>query len=255
MANPPGSDRDGETTDPVAPLEHDAENDAITDRVDAPADPPTEILGGGEESPAEQPERRFTAPGFDAGATQVLPPAPEDPETEVFAPQAGKVPPQAIPPRGSKLAPQLHNSWGWVLALTLIILALAAIAVLGTVLMTRDSDPKVASQKDLVRETIHDFDLALQKGDLTTLRSITCGTNRDNYVNYDDAKWADIHARVKKADRYPMVASVDEIVVNDEHAEANVTAYMAYAPSQRSTRSFDLQFRDDQWKICQAPAG
>nr|CRL75866.1 hypothetical protein CPGR_01578 [Mycolicibacter nonchromogenicus] len=27
---------------------------------------------------------------------------------------------------------------------------------------------------------------------------------------------------------------------------------MAYEPRVRSTRSFDLQFRDDQWKICQS---
>ena len=40
-----------------------------------------------------------------------------------------------------------------------------------------------------------------------------------------------------------------------DHAEANVTTFMAYAPQTRSTRSFDLQFRDEQWKICQAPTG
>ena len=28
----------------------------------------------------------------------------------------------------------------------------------------------------------------------------------------------------------------------------------AFDPATRSTRSFDLQFRDDQWKICQAPS-
>jgi hypothetical protein len=27
---------------------------------------------------------------------------------------------------------------------------------------------------------------------------------------------------------------------------------MAYAPQTRSTRSFDLQYRDDQWKICES---
>jgi len=27
---------------------------------------------------------------------------------------------------------------------------------------------------------------------------------------------------------------------------------MAFDPATTSTRSFDLQFRDDQWKICQA---
>jgi hypothetical protein len=28
---------------------------------------------------------------------------------------------------------------------------------------------------------------------------------------------------------------------------------MAADPAIRSTRSFDLQFRDEQWKICQGP--
>ena len=49
-----------------------------------------------------------------------------------------------------------------------------------------------------------------------------------------------------------MVASIDQVVVNGDHAEANVTSFMAFDPATRSTRSFDLQFRDDQWKICQA---
>ncbi|HQC78463.1 MAG TPA: DUF4878 domain-containing protein, partial [Mycobacterium sp.] len=54
------------------------------------------------------------------------------------------------------------------------------------------------------------------------------------------------------AKQYPVVASIDEVVVNGDHAEANVTSYLASDPSSKSTRSFDLQFRDDQWKICQA---
>jgi hypothetical protein len=45
------------------------------------------------------------------------------------------------------------------------------------------------------------------------------------------------------------------VVVNGNHAEANVTAFMAYAPQTRSTRSFDLQYRDDQWKICESNSG
>ena len=48
------------------------------------------------------------------------------------------------------------------------------------------------------------------------------------------------------------MASIDEVVVNGDRAEANVTSYMAYDPEMLSTRSFDLQFRDDQWKICQS---
>jgi hypothetical protein len=139
-----------------------------------------------------------------------------------------------------------------VIALLLVIAALVAVAILGTVLLARDDAPKV-SQEDRVRTTIQNFDTAIQKGDLATLRSITCGETADSYIKYDDTRWKDIHARVAAARQYPVVASIDQVVVNDNHAEANVTSFMAFDPSTRSTRSFDLEFRDEQWKICQAP--
>lgn len=227
---------------------------------------PTEVMavestGTAEASPQEESpaERRFTAPsGMDSSTTKIE--TPPEPATEVFSTPTGPISsgkpvvPQAILARGD--APQLpgrRRSWGWVVALILVIAALVAVAILGTVLLTRDSDSK-ASQEDMVRSTIQNFDVAVQNGDLATLRSITCGATRDSYVNYDDRAWTDTHSRVAAARQYPVVASIDQVVVNGDHAEANVTTFMAYAPQTRSTRSFDLQFRDEQWKICQAPA-
>jgi hypothetical protein len=139
-----------------------------------------------------------------------------------------------------------------VIALILVIAALVAVAVLGTMLLSRDSEPKV-SQEDRVRTTIENYDAAIAKGDLATLRGITCGKARDDYVTYNDRVWTDTHARIAAAKRYPVIASIDQVVVNGDHAEANVTTFMAYAPQTRSTRSLDLEFRDEQWKICQAP--
>ena len=219
----------------------------------APADPASEPVE------ANQPlERRFTAPsGFDAGSTQKIDPPPE-PATEVFSVPEATVQqkvaaPQVIPPRGEPpQPPRTRRSWGWVVALLLVIAAMVAVAILGTVLLTRGGEPTV-SQEDMVKQTIENFDIAVQKGDLATLRSITCGTTRDSYVSYDERAWAQTHSRVAAAKQYPVVASIDQVVVNGDHAEANVTTFMAYAPQTRSTRSFDLQFRDDQWKICQAP--
>jgi hypothetical protein len=92
----------------------------------------------------------------------------------------------------------------------------------------------------------------VRSGDLSTLRTITCGQTQQTYANYDDKAWADTYAMVSAAKQYPVVASIDEIVVNGEHAEANVTSYMAFDPATKSTRSFDLQLRDDQWRICQS---
>ncbi len=222
-------------------------------------EPATEVMSTAQPQAGPSPgvdegERRFTAPsGFDAGTTQRID-TPTEPATEVFAsPGQNPVAPQVIPPRGeAPRPPHQRRSWGWVVAVVLVIAALVAIAVLGTVLLTRDSTPK-ASQEEMVRNTISEFDTAIQNGDLAKLRSITCGSKRDSYVRYDDKTWAEIHERVAAAKQYPVVASIDQVVINGDHAEANVTAFMAYAPQTRSTRSFDLEFRDDQWKICQAP--
>jgi hypothetical protein len=209
---------------------------------------PTVVLDGAGDNAADL---RYSAPsGFDVKPTEVME-SPPEPATDVMSVtgQPRPVAPQAIPPRRTR---GRHRSWGLVLALILVIAALAAVAVFGTVWLTHTSSPKV-SQEDQVRQTIHDFDNAIQKGDLAQLRGITCGTTRDSYVNYDDQQWAATHDKVIAAKRYPMVASIDEVAVNGQHAEANVTTFIAYEPQVRSTRSFDLQFLDGRWKICQGP--
>jgi uncharacterized protein YpmS len=248
MSNPPGSDGN---TQPNA-------DDAVV------AESGTDTGAPEREAPGVTPERRFTAPsGFDAGKTQIIETTPE-PATEVFAPPsdgalteafttAGSVAPQLIPGRAdAPKPPRRRHSWGWVIAVLLVIAAIVAVAILGTVLLTRDEQPK-ASQEQLVRSSIQNFDTAIQKGDLATLRTITCGLTADSYIRYDDKQWNDIHSRVAAARQYPVVASIDQVVVHETHAEANVTTFMAFDPATRSTRSFDLEFRDEQWKICQAP--
>ncbi|BBZ25468.1 hypothetical protein [Mycolicibacter hiberniae] len=236
-------DSDDETAT-AALAETPADADAVTEVIATEAAPGTD----------GSPERRFTAPGFDAGHTEVIP-SVDDADTELIAQQsddAGKAIPQQIPARvGTKLPSTVSRSWGWVMAVILIILALAVIAVLGTLWLTRETR-QAASQEEHVRSTIQSFDIATQNGDLATLRSLTCGDIRDRYVNYDQKVWDETYRRIAAAKQYPVVASIDEVVVNDGHAEANVTAFMAYEPRVRSTRSFDLQFRDDQWKICQS---
>lgn len=206
------------------------------------------------------PERRYTAPGFDAGSTQIIDRAP-DPETEIIPTPTdslsaqdppARTAPQEILPRDSAMGPTAPPRRKKLLVtIVLTVLAIVTAAVVGTILLTRDAAPKV-SQEELVRTTIQDFDNAVQTGDLAKLRSITCGLTRDSYVSYDDRSWTETHARVSAAKQYPVVASVDQVVVNGDHAEANVTSFMAFDPATRSTRSFDLQFRDNQWKICQA---
>jgi hypothetical protein len=274
MPNPPEPDR-GTPPEPGAEPACVPDEEQVDEATEAypliPPDPETETvvidkpdLGTGPKADPEgqQRERRFTAPGFDAKETAIIATTPE-PATEVFSTTPGQPPmppkpavPQSIPGRdGNKPRSASRNfNWGWVLAITVIVLALAAIAILGTVLLTRGKHTRV-SQEDQVRQSIHSFDTAVQRGDLTQLRSITCGTTRDGYVDYDEHSWTETYQRVSAAKQYPVIASIDQIVVNGQHAEANITTFMAYDPQVRSTRSLDLQYRDDQWKICQSPSG
>jgi flagellar basal body-associated protein FliL len=253
MPNAPEPDH-GDTPDEGATEEYPlVPNDTETETVVISKNGPDDDAG----APLEdlEPERRFIAT------------APE-PATEVFAPISGpggpqaqsgpslkNVAPQAIRPREEgKLRSAKQSKWGWVLAIVVIVLAVTAIAILLTVLLTRSRNAKV-SEEDRVRHTIQDFDAAVQRGDLAALRGMTCGASRDGYVDYDEHAWQETYERVSAAKQYPVIANIDQVVVNGQHAEANVTTFMANDPQVRSTRSLDLQYRDDQWKICQSSTG
>jgi hypothetical protein len=250
------------------PVYQDPETETVVISKTEDGEPDTTI------QPQQGEERRFTAPGFDAKETAIITTPPEQP-TEVIpaqgdpraqaaaAPPPPKITrksaaksalPQAIPARdGGRLQNVKRINWGWVLALVVIILAVAAIAILGTVWLTRGKHQK-SSPEDQVRHTIQNFDVAVQRGDLTTLRGMTCGATRDGYVDFDEHAWDETYHRVSAAKQYPVIASIDQVVVNGQHAEANITTFMAYDPQLRSTRSLDLQFRDEQWKVCQSSA-
>ena len=192
MSNPQGPEQPDEVTDEVTEAGDDEaadggraghRSDGVFGARARTGDRGDVSRGAVERRRPKNPERRFTAPsGFDAGATtEDRHPAGTGDRGDGYshrAPPAAKtVSPQVIPPRGDAPKPPAtkRRSWGWVIALVLVIAALVAVAVLGTLLLTRDSEPSV-SQEDRVRTTIENYDAAIAKGDLATLRTITCGT-------------------------------------------------------------------------------
>lgn len=237
MSNPPGAGPDDGT--------HAAGDEGYPP--DADSDPITEVIEIPAASLSDTAERRYTAPGFDAGSTQIINRLPdESAPTEIFSASArpGGAAPQAI-------APGKPERPSWLIPIGLALAALAAVAIVGLLVVHRTNSAKQA-RIDSVRSTVETFDTAVRNGDLATLRNVTCGQTRETYVNYDDAAWTDAYAKISETKQYPVVASIDEVVVNGDRAEANVTSYMAFDPSTTSTRSFDLQFQDDRWKICQS---
>ncbi|MCB1292615.1 MAG: DUF4878 domain-containing protein [Mycobacterium sp.] len=214
----------------------------MTEVIEIPADVSSPATG----------ERRYTAPGFDAGSTQIIDRVPDDEAEFIATPvQATADAHRARPAGPVAIPPSTPQRPSWLIPILLIVAALLAAAIVGVVLIKRAGTAREAQQNQ-VRATIETFDTAVRGGDLATLRSVTCGETRNNYDKFDDQAWADAYTRIVAAKQYPVIASIDEVVVNGDHAEANVTSYMAFDPATTSTRSFDLQFRDDQWKICQS---
>ena len=255
MPNPDGTDRN----EPERSDERTVD-DAGTPGRSGEADPATDAFERADPDSPETGERRYTAPGFDAGSTQIIDRVP-DPPTEMIGtpedfeavepPDAAPVDdqqrnpgPQAIPARSPR-----RPRWRTPVLIAVAGALLAAAVVVGLVQYDK---ARKASQQQQVRAAITAFDEALAEGDLATLRTITCGQTRDAYVEYDDEEWTETYSKVMAAGQYPVVASIDEVVIDGDHAEANVTSYLAADPDTRSTRSFDLQLTDGQWKICQA---
>ena len=236
MSNPSGNDPEDGAPGAEDTRHHSPEVDAdpVTEVIELPAE-----FASASES-AVNDERRYTAPGFDAGSTQIIDRIPDD-ETEFLT----------TPARAYGTGQKAPQRPSWLIPILLLAAAVVAAAIVGLVLFKRAEAAK-AARENAVRSTIETFDAAVRNGDLATLRSVTCGQTRQTYIDYDDTAWSDAYARVAAAKQYPVVASIDEVVVNGDHAEANVTSYMAFDPSTTSTRSFDLQFRDEQWKICQS---
>lgn len=254
MSNPSGTDHD----DPA-----DSGAGTVGQQPTPDSDPATEVIQLTEVTEAAEiaphtdsstpatGERRYTAPGFDAGSTQIIDRLPDD-ETEFISTatdsfaataQPRSAAPQAIPPRTPRRPRRL-------IPILLVVAALLAAVVVGVVLLMRANAAKAA--QNMVRSTIETFNTAVRNGDLATLREVTCGQTREDYDKFDDKSWADASTRILAANQYPVISSIDEVVINEDHAEANVTSYMAFDPATTSTRSFDLQFRDEQWKICQS---
>lgn len=235
-------------------------NPSGTDHDDEPAQPDDNT------SIADRP---YTAPGFDANSTNIID-SLSDPQTELICPStevlssSPKQPqhpvrsaPQFIAPRTPTPAASTtrRHSWGLVVMVIVVFVALAAVVIAGTISLSRNDAVQISAPEQ-VRSVIENFDNAVQRGDLAMLRAITCGQTHDTYAQYDERTWAAIHAKVSAAQQYPVVASIDDIVIHDDggnqrkHAEVNVTSFMAFDPATRSTRSFDLQFHDNEWKIC-----
>jgi hypothetical protein len=174
-----------------------------------------------------------------------------------------KVPPRKIPPRLDTLPPQARprkiepseptrtksGSAGrrWALALVGALVLIVAVGAVAFAYMSRDQG---SSDEAQIRSSVDSFTQALTTGDLATLRSQSCGDLASFYQDIPDAEFADVHRVAVEQGNIPVVDSIDAVQITDDTAIAQVTAYTAANPADRSPRTFDLRLDGDTWKVC-----
>lgn len=221
---------EGEIAEPEAdPETPDAETVAI-EAVPAAVRPPVK-------KPHAEP-RRIPARGEDASA-----------DARTSLPQPRKSAPQASPQRvGPPPEQRRRGGRRWFGALAAALVLIVAAGVAGYLYLSRDTDD--SSPEAEIRTTITSFTQALSSGDLATLRTSSCGDLAAYYRDIPDAEFADVHRVAVEQGNIPVVDGVDAVQITDDTALAQVIAYTAANPNERSPRTFDLQLDGDVWKVC-----
>ncbi len=181
-------------------------------------------------------------------------------------PAASKPAPQRIPARGegastrpkSGAAPtkvgapeQKKNSRisrRWLGALIAALLVVGALGVAAFVHLSGDSDAESADAQ--IRTSIQSFTEALSGGDLSTLRSSSCGDLATYYRELPEEEFADVHRAAVEQGNIPVVDNIEAVQINGDTAIAQVIAYTEANPGERSPRTFDLRLVEEEWKVC-----
>ncbi|MBF6329069.1 hypothetical protein IU452_11115 [Nocardia transvalensis] len=131
-------------------------------------------------------------------------------------------------------------------AAAVVVIAIIAIVV-GLVATRPDNSPEAR-----VRGAISSYADALAGGNLTELRSVTCGTLHDFYQNIGADQYAGVHKLAVDQRKIPKVDGVDSVQITGDKAVAQASVYTDADPT-RVARTFDLQHTPDGWKVCNPP--
>ncbi len=245
-ANPPTPDAPTTAIPKVAPTPDRPEADPTPAESDAGAGSDAETVAieavpAAIRPPAKKPHaepRRIPARGEDASV-----------DARTALPQPRKTAPQASPQRvGPPPEQRRRGGRRWFGALAAALVLIVAAGVAGYLYLSRDTED--TSPEAEIRTTITSFTQALSSGDLATLRTSSCGDLAAYYRDIPDAEFADVHRVAVEQGNIPVVDGVDAVQITDDTAIAQVIAYTAANPNERSPRTFDLRLDGDVWKVC-----
>ncbi|MBC2588964.1 hypothetical protein OCS65_08140 [Rhodococcus aetherivorans] len=186
--------------------------------------------------------------------TRVPPPRPEARRVEPQRIEPQRIEPQRVQPvpgpqRIDPVAPARRGRRGWAIA-ALVAGLLVVAAVAAAAVKVYLDDRAANSPEARIRTTVETFVRALAAGDLTTLRTTTCGGLQEFYASVPPEQFADIHRTAVDQGTVPVVTGIDKVQITDGQAIAQVTAHPAGTPTDVTQRTFDLAQEGEDWKVC-----
>lgn len=234
--------------------------DAVTERVPLPSlprnpAPPAAPDSAGPDSAATIAAASVAARPASPVSAPPVPPAPRPPaaaDAQVPAATAADadaadaadrrpIGPQRIEPT----EPRTRSRRPLLLAIAAVILVAAA--GLGfwayTALGTNSTDNRI-------RDAVTTYADGLQNGDLAAVRSGTCGDLEQFYAGLSDSDFAAVRDEGVRDGSIPRIDSIDAIRLDTEDSAIVAVTVSTDQESTGTTRTFDLNRVDGQWKVC-----
>ncbi|MFZ2240796.1 MAG: DUF4878 domain-containing protein, partial [Gordonia amarae] len=132
----------------------------------------------------------------------------------------------------------------------------AVVAVVAVVVALLLNSNKSTPEVDRAAQAAQTYGNALYTGDLTTLRSITCGPKQKEFSQWDgkEEQYQKIYEQQKAADQLIRINGISAAMINEDGtANVQVQAVNTSRPNEPQEVIIVLRKIEGDWKVCNAP--
>ncbi|GAA4682454.1 hypothetical protein [Gordonia humi] len=231
-----------ESVDLVA-AESASEDDAAAAETKEPETEEPETESSADATPTEQIAVPAAAAAAAAAATTAKISTQKPSAPRPTAPAPAQPGPQVIAPATEPA----KKGRGKVIAAAVAVLVVVVAIVIGAFYMFSDDSPE-----SKVADAATSYQEAMNGGDLSTLREVTCGADNAYYSKISDEEFAKAYATQKDRNELMRFDEVNAVAIDGDTARVGVDLYNSGDPSKKVPAQITLQKVGDDWKVCKS---
>jgi len=201
--------------------------------------PEPETESGADAAPTEQ----IAVPAAVAAAATTKISTQKPPAAQPAAPAPAQPGPQVIAPA----AEPAKKGRGKVIAALVAVLVVIVAIVIGAFYMFGDNSPE-----SKVADAATSYQDAMNDGDLSKLREVTCGADNAYYSKVSDDEFAKAYTTQKDRNELMRFDEVNAVAIDGDTARVGVDLYNSNDPSKKIPAQITLQKVGGDWKVCKS---